>query len=248
MITFLKRYIKSLFIKKQFVFGDINLNSRKGAIHKAWGHIFSNHLFGDYVEFGIYKGETFFNSISVFREFKSWLKGEKHSDENWRKNVSEKSVLHQKVFFHALDTFEGMPANNEKNFIYQQGNFMFPYAEFKKRLDKQKNDEIEMHAYKGTFKNTSDEFKKKMTNRKVSIVNFDCDLEQSTTDALNVVKDFIQIGTILLFDDYNAFNANQNQGQRKSFSEFNKKSDFVFEKYFSYHYSGQSFLCVGIKK
>ena len=81
-----------------------------------------------------------------------------------------------------------------------------------------------------------------MTNRKVSIVNFDCDLEQSTTDALNIVKDFIQIGTILLFDDYNAFNANQNQGQRKSFSEFNEKSEFVFEKYFSYHYSGQSFL------
>ena len=98
MITFLKSSIKILLIKKHFVLGDINLNSRKGAIHKAWGHIFSNHLFGDYVEFGIYKGETFFNSISVFREFKSWLKGEEHSDENWSKNVSEKSLLHQKFF------------------------------------------------------------------------------------------------------------------------------------------------------
>ena len=105
-----------------------------------------------------------------------------------------------------------------------------------------------MHAYKGTFKKTRDEFQRKMINRKVSIVNFDCDLEQSTTDALNTIKDFIQIGTILLFDDYNAFNANQNHGQRKSFSEFNEKSKFIFEKYFSYHYSGQSFLCIGTKK
>ena len=99
MITLIKQYIKNLFTKRQFVLGDINLNSRKGAIHKAWGHIFSNHLFGDYVEFGIYKGETFFNSISIFKEFKSWLKKEKYSEETWRRNVSEKSVLHQKVFF-----------------------------------------------------------------------------------------------------------------------------------------------------
>ena len=131
MITLIKQYIKNLFTKRQFVLGDINLNSRKGAIHKAWGHIFSNHLFGDYVEFGIYKGETFFNSISIFKEFKSWLKKEKYSEETWRRNVSEKSVLHQK-FFHALDTFEGMPDNNENNFIYEQGNFSFPYSEFKK--------------------------------------------------------------------------------------------------------------------
>ena len=38
---------------------------------------------------------------------------------------------------------------------------MFPYAEFKKRLDKQKNDEIEMHAYKGTLKTQAMNLKKK---------------------------------------------------------------------------------------
>ncbi len=247
MISKIKRLFKSLLLKKQFVLGDINLNSRKGAIHKAWGHVFSNHLFGDYVEFGIYKGETFLNSIEIFKEFKSWLKNEKTSSENWRKDVSKTSKLNNKIFFHALDTFEGMPENNEKNFIYNHRNFNFPYSDFKKKLENKKNSEIELYTYKGLFRNTGDDLKKNLEDRKISIVNFDCDLEESTTDALNIIKDYLQIGTILLFDDYNAFSANQELGQRKSFDVFTKKNRFIFEKYFSYHYSGQSFLCIGVK-
>ena len=32
-------------------------------LHKCWGHIFSNHLLGDYVEFGVYKGDTLIQSV-----------------------------------------------------------------------------------------------------------------------------------------------------------------------------------------
>ena len=216
-------------------------------MHKAWGQIFSNHLYGDYVEFGIYKGESFLNSLEVFLEFKNWLKKQKNSNEAWRINIAKESPLNDTVFFHALDTFVGMPQNKENNFIYKEGNFGYSYEYFKKKLNKFNNKDLKVFIYKGEFRKTQQNFKENLKERKVSIVNFDCDLESSTTDALEIIKNNIQIGTIFFFDDYNAFNANMSLGQRKSFSDFIKKSNFIFEKFFNYHYSGQSFICIGQK-
>ena len=65
MFKFIKKFISIFLQKKQFIRGEINLNDRKGSLHKAWGHIFSNHLDGDYVEFGVYQGASFFNSIKI---------------------------------------------------------------------------------------------------------------------------------------------------------------------------------------
>lgn len=71
---------------------------------------------------------------------------------------------------------------------------------------------------------------------------------ESTSDALNAIKQNIDIGTILLFDDYNAFSGNQEKGQRKALNEFIKQSNFVIEKLYHYHNSGQAFLLVGKNK
>jgi hypothetical protein len=51
------KHIKSFFERRGFVLGgELNKNDRAGALHRAWGHIFTNHIQGDYVEFGVYQG------------------------------------------------------------------------------------------------------------------------------------------------------------------------------------------------
>ena len=52
-------FIKEFFLKRKFVIGDINKNDITGALHKAWGIIFSNHTQGDYVEFGVYEEDNY---------------------------------------------------------------------------------------------------------------------------------------------------------------------------------------------
>ena len=54
----IKSFLKKILDRMRIVSGTINLNDRRGALHKAWGHIFSNHLLGDYVEFGVYYGDS----------------------------------------------------------------------------------------------------------------------------------------------------------------------------------------------
>jgi len=244
-MEFIKNKIKYILEKLSINRGDINLNTRKGAFHKAWGYVFSNHMLGDYIEFGVYKGDSFYDSITTYLKFREWFNNQFNSKENWRKNLATNSPLNEYAKFHGLDTFEGMPENNEKNIIFEKGNFNSNIENVIKKIKKIKK--IDYELYKGNFNETKKSLKNNLINRKVAIINFDCDIQKSTNDALEIIKDKIDIGTILMFDDYNAFNADNNHGQRKSFANFSKNENFIFEKFFSYEYIGQCFLTVGKK-
>lgn len=107
---------------------------------------------------------------------------------------------------------------------------------------------IKAYLYEGLFSETEKLLRENLLKRKVAVVNIDCDIESSTSDALRIVEDYLQIGSIIMLDDYNAFCANNNLGQRRAFSKFREKSQFQFEKFFTYQYSGQTFLVTGINK
>ena len=145
----MKKILRNLLNKYKFVRGDINQNTRIGILHKCWGHVFSNHLFGDYVEFGVYQGDSFIESIKQFEQFKKWLEDQKSSSEKWRVDVALKSPLNEGVYFHGLDTFDGMPENNEKNFIYHEKSFLSSYEKVLDRIHKIKFKNF--YLYKGKF-------------------------------------------------------------------------------------------------
>ncbi len=148
MIT---KHIKSFLEKRGFVLGgDLNKNDRAGALHRAWGHIFTNHIYGDYVEFGVYQG---------------------------------------------------------------------------------------------MFSETAPSLSERLSS-KIAIINIDCDIYGSTVDALTAIRDRLQLGCVLMFDDYNAYCADNSQGERRAFHEFSTSTHFKFEPWFTYQYSGQAFLCV----
>ncbi len=245
MIKIMKKIIKDFLEKYKFVRGDINLNSRAGALHKCWGHIFSNHLFGDYVEFGVYHGDSFLESIKQFKQFKKWLENQKNSSETWRVQVAINSPLNQAVYFHGLDTFEGMPKNDEKNFIFHEKSYLSSHEKVLGRIRKVnfKN----FFLYKGKFNESEKEILENFKDRKISIANIDCDIYSSTVDSFKIIENFLQIGSIILLDDYNAFNADNLKGQRKALHEYKKKTKWIIEPFFSYMYSGQSFIVVGNK-
>jgi len=240
----IKSLLKNFLKKYGFVRGTINLNDKQGALHKVWGHIFTNHLFGDYVEFGVYKGDSLIKSIDEYYVFKRWLENEKISKEAWRKNIAIESPLNKKIYFHGLDTFSGMPENNEMNFTFKKGVFISDYDEVTNLLKKYSEQCI---LYKGLFAENANKLESNLKDRSVAIVNIDCDIYQSSIEALKIIKNYLQIGSIILFDDFNCFNADNNKGQRKALKEFNEISHWKIEPFFNYMYAGQSFLIVGKK-
>ncbi|MAJ81806.1 MAG: hypothetical protein CMF41_02710 [Legionellales bacterium] len=240
----IKYIFRKVFQRAQIVRGHVNNNDRYGALIRSWGHIFSNHLSGDYVEFGVYQGSSVKLSMDAYKEFSLWLKDQHHSKEKWRIDVAKSSPLNRLPTFHCLDTFSGMPENNEQNYIFKKGTFHGELEQVKKYLAKHNSQGINIEYYKGLFKDTGQALKDKLGDRKIAIANIDCDLLSSTKDSLDAIHGHLQVGSILLFDDYNSFNANRQKGQRKAFDNFQKTSSFVFEPLFSYFFTGMAFVAV----
>lgn len=200
MIKFLKKTLKNQLDKYQYVNGNINRNDRMGALHKIWGHVFTNDIVGDYVEFGVYKGDSVIKSLNEHKKFYNWLLGKYKSDESWRRENAKNYKLNQFPTFHCLDTFDGMPDNDESDHEFKAKTFMSNLDLVKKDISKNNSLGIEVEYYKGLFSDNIEAFKQNIKDKNIAIANIDCDLMFSTRDALNMIKDNISIGSVIMFD------------------------------------------------
>jgi O-methyltransferase len=55
---------------------------------------------------------------------------------------------------------------------------------------------------------------------RIALAHFDCDLYESTRDALQAIAPALQDGTLLLFDDWFHFRGNPSKGEARAFGEF----------------------------
>jgi len=245
-MNFIKNKIKKIINRREFVRGNINRNDVYGVLNKAWGHIYSNLMTGDYFEFGVYSGHSLVSSFQNYMSFLQWNQKQLNSNEQWRIEVA-KSTIDYMPTFHALDTFEGMPENDENNIDFAKGNFSASIEDVYNSCKEVGLCEPQLRLYKGLFSDTKQDLVRDVGDRKAAIINIDCDLYFSAKEALEICEPFLQIGTIILFDDYNAFKADDNKGERRAFKEFNQKTNYRFDSWINYFYLGQSFICTGIK-
>ncbi len=231
------------FINSRFVRGNINRNDRCGVLHRAWGHVFNSHIQGDYIEFGVYQGASLIESYKNYLQFETWLQDQLKSTESSRVKAARAYLTHVPSF-HGLDTFGGMPENVEENINFLAGSFNTNINQVRSLCHSTGLKEPQLQLYKGTFQESKVKFLSSMRGKKAAILNIDSDLYGSAQDALLMSADLIQVGTVLLFDDYNAFSANANKGERLAFREFLEITPRKFETWMPYAYAGQAFLCV----
>ena len=221
-----------------------NRNDRIGALHRAWGHIFTNQIRGAYYEFGVYRGDTFRASHGVYENYLRWLKGQLKSPESWR-NEAAAAYADYSHHFYAFDTFQGMPANDEANISFSQGSFSFSVEEFDRLNQAQGLVRSEAIRYfVGTFAEVMNSSSPELDELEpAAIVNLDSDLYESARDALSIVGPKLVQGSVLLADDWNAFSASRSKGERKAVAEFlAQHPELALESWFPYLYGGQAFL------
>lgn len=232
----LKRIVAKALSKTGLLRGDLHRNDRAGALHRAWGHIFTNQIVGDYFEFGVYQGDSFVESHRQYTKFRRWQIGQLNAQEHWRRDVA-KDYSAATSHFHGFDTFAGIPANEEGNLTYAGGTFAADFNAVNQRCA------VAMPAgsytlHRGLFADIN----LGQSTTKAAIVNIDGDLYSSCVDALKIVRPLLQVGTVLMMDDYNAFNADPTRGERRALSEFLEAENVTLEAWHSYMFVGQSFL------
>jgi hypothetical protein len=231
------RIIKNL-VKRYNSSGASYVN-RSGALYLAWGHITNNQLRGDYAEFGVYQGDSLLSSYQEWRKFQLWTLNQLKSKELWRRLKAEKYRDYHPTF-HGFDTFEGIPnhADSEKHF--STGDFDSTIAIARQRCKKIPLNYIQFHI--GDFCR----FNRLDLKNKIAILHIDSDIYESARSALELSRDYLQVGSVILFDDFHAYDANPNFGERRALAEFCGSSSIQVERWFDYFFAGRAYLVTNI--
>ena len=180
---------------------------------------------GDYYEFGVFKGHTFWQA----------------------QRIAHQLGLDQMRYF-GFDSFEGLPEpkgldkTDEEHFY--KGQYACSLETVRRTLTEHGMDWDTAYLIKGYFNQTLNEQTcREYDMGKITVALVDCDLYESTVDTLRFIDDMIVEGSILIMDDWNAFNSDENRGQRRAMREFlDTHPQWSTEEWFSYGSYGRVFV------
>jgi len=188
----------------------------------------ANGILGDYYEFGCHRGRTFRMALTEAR----------------RHNMDGMKFL-------AFDSFAGLPelenpmgVTRDRN--YMPGSLCTTEEEFWNMLREHEIYVDNCRTIKGFYNDSlTDELQREllMQESKVSIVNIDCDLYESTEPVLNFIDPLLQEGSIIYIDDYFAsYKGSPVKGPAGAFRDYCSKSRFKFIEYQQVGWQGRSFI------
>lgn len=192
-------------------------------IEKAGRFVACEMVEGDYIEFGVYRGEAFTSAYEAISE--AFLRRIEQSagGASAEQQANRKKIWEEMRFF-AFDSFEGLPplqGVDQKTEDFAEGQYAASREEFLSNTEKAGVPPERVVAVKGWFKDTANrETFEEIGLKKASIIWIDGDLYESARDALRGITPLLQDGTILIFDDWFAFRGNPRLGEQKAFYEW----------------------------
>jgi hypothetical protein len=201
------RLVDDLLLRIPFISELFNQGLSKNMGLLAAFHLLSRiELEGDYLEFGVFRGDTFRKAIRAAQQgFRATKEGRFPGR------------------FFAFDSFAGLPqvaSMGDGHNIYARGEFSASRATFEKTLGKLLH-RFPVEIVPGWFDETlTCQTAKRLDLRKAAFVNVDCDLYESTVPVLEFVTPILQSGTILYFDDWFSHRGSMDHGEPRATREW----------------------------
>lgn len=186
-----------------------------------------NTLSGNYFEFGVFEGKTFQYAY--------------HS-------AQERDL--KKIKFFALDSFEGFskPEGHDDIGHVAQGGRFCSEDKFLNNLKKWGVNLRKVKTVKGFFSETllgdgKINTLNKIQKSKVAIAYVDCDLYEPTIETLNFITEYLEDGSVLIFDNWFLFKGNPGRGERRAFYEWSKNNpNIIITPFHNFGWHGTSFI------
>ena len=182
-------------------------------------------LEGDYLEFGVFEGAHFTAAFHFARLNKL-----------------------DSMRFYAFDSFKGLPeitgVDRDAPRQFSMGEYACDADRFRKIISRNHVDPKKVEIIDGWYAETlNDQTKRRLQLRKAAVIWIDCDLYESTVPILDFVVDYVQDGTVLIFDDWFCFNGNPIYGQQRAFEEWLGRNPSVrASEFHKYGWAGNSFV------
>jgi Macrocin-O-methyltransferase (TylF) len=192
-----------------------------GMLKRALFHVELEGVEGSYFEFGVFEGASLYAAARISRKLKSRM---------LRK-------------FFGFDSFEGFRyfSNEDKHPFFKEGGFRSSFSLVKKRFRRLP----EVQLIKGYFEESlkTDEVRKIARSEKCAVVFVDCDLSSPAFIALDYVTPLLQKGSVIVLDDYWAYNGDEHLGTCGALNRMLKEHPSIrVRPYFTYGHGGMSFI------
>jgi O-methyltransferase len=198
-------------------------DDRQPYFEMAFQKVRSQQLRGDYLEFGVFRGSSF--TLAARSAAKYGLDA---------------------MRFFAFDSFQGLPAAEGK--VFAHGEFACSEENFTRVITKAGVPIERVVKVKGFYNESlTNGIKAKYGLDRAAVVHVDCDLYSSTKDVLAFIEGIVQVGTIIIFDDWSVFRNEDRPddfGEPKAFNEWPLRN--AFEDFYEFR-STKAFIMTAQK-
>ncbi len=194
-----------------------------------------------YTAFQMAEHERIFRRIAFFCHVNRPMRGYYFEFGCHEANTMRLAYKHSRYLFDwtyvAFDSFEGFPEIDkiDRQESFEPGKCATSEEAFREKVRRAGMPPDRLRTVKGFYdRSLTPEVRDELLPHKAAVVYVDCDLYVSTVDVLNFIVDFLQTGTIFVFDDWNCFWGDPRRGERRAWSEFlAKHPDLEFEEFFT---------------
>ena len=208
--------------------GLFNYLPRESMIIDAISFASISQIEGDYLEFGVFEGYSFARAHHTAR--------------------ASPFQCMRSMRFYAFDSFEGLPEITGKDATYNRyfskGDCRCDYGTFMRNIRRWGVNMEAVTVVRGWYADTLNEKTKSLLPiKKAAVIMIDCDLYESTKPVFDFITDYVQDGTVIIFDDWFLFRGRSDRGEQRAFYEWLKKNPrFSATHYRQFAVVGNSFI------
>ncbi|MGO9950870.1 MAG: TylF/MycF/NovP-related O-methyltransferase [Dissulfurispiraceae bacterium] len=198
----LKRVLPDIYLRLDALEAR-SYNWRFYAIEQCADYLVGAQIEGDYLEFGVYQGNTLSRAFQCM------------------------SYSFNNMKFIAFDSFEGLPKpkgiDNEKGYAsnFHEKEFSCSEDEFIRNIQSKGVDLQKVKLVKGWFDKTlSREKAEEYGVRQIAFAWIDCDLYESTVPVLNFITPYLSVGSVIVFDDWHCYRNHPDFGEQRACREW----------------------------
>jgi hypothetical protein len=201
------------------------VSSHQSVLDSALGIQMVNQTPGDYLEFGVFRGDRI---IQAYETATYVTKHVRKAKDPYLSKASTNNL--EAMRFIGFDSFEGLPKANAIDVAEGQekwigeGGFCASLEEVSALMPRKGLSDGRIKLVKGWFNETLNEnTKRELGMKAASIVYIDCDYYESTVPCLEFITDLLVDGSILIFDDWWIFKGRPDRGEQRAFYEWKER-------------------------
>jgi O-methyltransferase len=188
--------------------------------------IASDKIEGDYLEFGVFRGNSFIESYRAMKEiFEERIRSV--GSDGTAQDARERQEIWKRMRFFAFDSFEGLPdlrGVDAQTRDFAKGQYAAGIDEFLANVARAGVPSEKVVCVPGWFDRTCTRATiEKHGLRKAAVIWVDCDLYHSAKSVLQFITPLLQDGTVIVFDDWYCFRGNPWRGEQRAFAEWKEQ-------------------------